>query len=272
MENGNSDQGHQPSHPPSPEQWGYESHLKEYLLLLANKGVVALESSSKYPDKIELGKTWHATLNNIRKSTRKDGLEKWAFAGVKAEKRGIFLPTVPIEGTADHVTGETMDRMMHWARNGPGIVDFLGDIHSHPKALTDMLDTLGDKLVARFRDKHKLAVEFSAGDYYHLIAWPFLYFMGVTVRDYNLFAFKSKESTGLGVSKEGFPQDQFEKYWYEQFGFKYLGSSQKFGAARVVRMSYDADAQAMNIGIARKHRLVLYQGQENDKLVKIFPR
>lgn len=269
MENKGIDQSALPTSPKPIESWSYDGYFKEYLLLLAAKGPVALEKTKMFPERIELGKIWHQTLNHMRKTTFSDGKEKWAFAGVKAEKRGIFLPTIPISGTRDYVPAETMKKMMDWARNKPGIVDFLGDIHSHP---TDLAESLSQKIVSFVSDKHDLIEVFSAGDFYSFITWPGMYFMGVVARDHNIFAFKAKESTGLGVSRDGFTQDNFEKYWCEKFGYKYLGSAEKFGAFRAIPISPTASQTRMNIEIARKHGLLIYQGKANKDLVKIFPR
>jgi hypothetical protein len=269
MENRGVDVGVIPKSPKPPDRWGYESHFKEYLLLLATKGSIALEKTRQFPEKIELGITWHETLNNMRESTASDGIEKWAFAGVKTERRGVFLPTVPIKGTSDYVPSETMIKMMNWARNKPGIVDFLGDIHSHPN---DFAESLSQRVLALVTDKHNLVEMFSAGDFYSLITWPSMWFTTVVAREYNIFAFKAKESTGLGVSQDGFTQDNFEKHWYEKFGYRYLGSAKEFGAFRAIPVSLNANQKKMNIEIARRHGLLIYQGKANKDLIKIFPR
>lgn len=250
-------------------KWGYETHLKEYLLLLASKGPVSLEKTSLFPTKIELGKTWHETLNDMRETTASDEIEKWAFAGVKAEKRGIFLPTIPIKGNRDYVSSETMKRMIGWAREKQGIVDFLGDIHSHPM---DLATSFVNKAASKVLSLDILIETFSASDFYHFITWPGMYFMAVVAGGHNIFAFKAKESLGLGVSTKGFSQDEFEKYWYEKFGYKYLGSAKKFGANRGIPISPKASQTKMNIAIARKHHLLIYQGRKDKDLVRVFPR
>ncbi len=269
MENKKFENSSLPVAPKPAERWGYESYFKEYLLLLASKGHLALEKTGMFPERIELGKTWHEVLNHMRKSTLADGKEKWAFAGAKAEKRGIFLPTVPITGANDHVSPETMKKMMGWARDKAGIVDFLGDIHSHP---TDLAESLSQKIVSLVSGRHDLVEAFSAGDFYSLIARTETYFMGVVAGDYNIFAFKAKESLGLGVNPILFSQDSFEKYWYEEFGYKYLGSVEKYGALRAIPISPTANQTEINIAIAQKHNLLIYQGKANKDLVRIFPR
>jgi len=269
VENKGVDKGVIPSSPESPDKWGYESQFKAYLLLLAAKGSIALEKTRQFPEKIELGVTWHEMLNNMRESTASDGTEKWAFAGVKTERRGIFLPTVPIKGTSDYVPGETIKKMKDWARNKAGIVDFLGNIHSHPG---NFAESLSQRISSLVMNKHDLVEVFSAGDLYSFITRPGMWFMGVVAREYNIFAFKAKESIGLGVSRDGFSQDDFEKYWYEKFGFKYLGSAKDFGASRAISVSPDANQKKMNIGIARRHGFLIYQGKANKDLIKIFPK
>lgn len=261
MESKGIDQDTSPIAPKPVEHWSYESHFREYLLLLANKGNIALESSTKYPETIELSKGWHETLNQIRKSTKNDGRERWALVGFKSEKRGIFLPTIPISGLSDYVQSETIMKMINWAKDEHGI-NPIGDLHSHPN---------GSEHESIFRDKHKLVEDFSAGDFYHLIVDNF-YFMGITAGNYNVFAFKARESKDLEVSSSILSQENFEKVWYEKYGFKYLGGVEKFGAERAMPISDTTDPIGMNLAIAKRHGLVLYQGKANKDLVKIFPR
>jgi hypothetical protein len=261
MESKGIDQTTSPIAPKPIERWDYNNYFKEYLLLLASKGNVALESLTKYPETIELSKGWHQTLNQMRESTRNDGREKWALAGFKSEKRGIFLPTIPISGLSDYVPSETMMKMIDWARDKHDI-NPIGNLHSHPN---------GSEHKSIFGNKHKLVEDFSAGDFYHLIVDNF-YFMGITAGNYNVFAFKAKESRGLGVSSSIFSQENFEKVWYEKYGFKYLGSVEKFGAERAIPTSNTADPIGMNLAIAKRHGLVLYQGEAKKDLVKIFPQ
>ena len=45
------------------ERWGYETHFREYALLLGRKGLEGLESINNFPDRIGLDEVWHKPLN-----------------------------------------------------------------------------------------------------------------------------------------------------------------------------------------------------------------
>ena len=245
MENNNFDQSREQKIIKTPEIWGFKDEFKEYLLLLASKGPIALEASKKYPESIELSQNFHETLNKMRVDT-KDGFERWAFMGIKEDKRSILLPTIPIKGAKDHVPSKTMVKMINWAKTKFGIINIFGDIHSHPSGRLHLID---HKIP--FRNKHKLIEGFSFGDLYGLIAQRDRYLMMVVSGDFNILACKAKESQELKVGSI-FTQNEFEILWKKKMGF--------------------SDYLEINLAIAEKHKLVIYQGRKNKRLTKIFPK
>lgn len=248
------------------ERWTYNNHLREYLLLVARKGRMAFESGEKFPKRMELSEDWHTMLDEVRRATR-DGKERWALVGVKQERTALFLPTIPAVGYDNYVPSEVMEKEGNRARENFGIVDLVGDVHSHP---TDF----GEKALQRLPAFNSLGLkaQFSAGDYYGIcVPGRARAFMGVVEGDYNLFAFSTRQTQNLPVDPAMINQESFEKYWYEKFGFKYLGGVQKYGAFRAVPVAGGADSVAMNAAIAKRHGLVLYQGAKGKDLTKVFP-
>lgn len=249
------------------ERWTYHNHLREYLLLVARKGRMALESMERFPKKIELSTDWHEMLDVVRRAT-KDGKERWALVGVKHEKTALLLPTIPAVGYDSYVPSEVMKKEIDRARDGFGIVDLVGDVHSHPR---DFAERALQKLPVL--NQLGLKGQFSAGDYYGMIVpGKARAFMGVVEGGYNLFAFRTKQTQDLPIDPAMFNQDSFEKFWYEKFGFRYLGGVEKYGAYRAVPISGSADSVAMNAAIVERHKLVLYQGAEGKDLVRIYPK
>lgn len=249
------------------EKWEYKNYLREYLLLVARKGRIALESREKFPKKIELSKDWHKALEDIRQAT-KDGKERWTLVGVREDRDSLYLPTIPVVGCEDYVPGEVMARKINLARDKFGIVDLVGTVHSHPGGSTQgfwrklpIISTL------------EMRARFSAGDYYGMVVpGQTSSFMGVVEGDYNLFVFRTKQTRDLPVHRDAFSQESFEKYWYEKFGYRYIGNIEKNGAQRVIPISDAADPIGMNKAIAEKHKLVLYQGVAGKELVRIYPK
>jgi len=249
------------------EKWTYKNYLREYLLLIARKGRIAIESAKNFPERIELSGEWHEMLNVIRKGTL-DGKERLALIGVREERTSLLLPTIPAVGYDRCIPSELTAMEEQKARDKFGIVDIVGDVHSHPITFTE-------KLHQKFPVSNTLGLKarFSAGDYYCMVSpnRP-RFFMGLVEGDYNLFMFRVREMSGLGIDSHIFSQESFERYWYEKFGYKYLGNIDKEGANRVVAIQGKADLFNMNKAILERHMLVLYQGAAGRDLVKIYPK
>lgn len=251
------------------ETWNY--HLfREYLLSLT-RGKDFLLPVDQYPNAIELSNDWHEVLDKMRTDSR-DGHERWALIGYKEDRRGIYLPTIAAKGLPDHVPAEVMLEERDRAKVKAGITGLLGDLHSHPKGLVKDIwgasfEDLFDEL---FKEDSEIAI-FSAGDLYCMvIPGSFNLMRGVVQGRENLFAFRTRESTDLGISQNVFRQDAFEKYWYEKNRFRYLGNVKNFGVRRIQALTSHADPWNVNTGIAERHKLVLYKGSSGANLTKVF--
>ena len=251
-----------------PRNWDY-SHFREYLLALT-RGKNFLLPVGQYPDSIQLNGGWDEALKKMRKDTI-DGYERWALVGFKEDRRSLYLPTIAARGLPDHVPGKLQMEEIDKARVKAGIIGFVGDIHSHPKDLVEEIwfraFTDLDELVGWDLDR----AIFSAGDLYRIVVPDSdILMMGLVEGQENLFAFRTRESTDLGVSRDALPQEAFEKYWYERNGFRYLGSVKEYGAKRVQAITPTADRWVVNTEIAERHKLVLYRGSSGTNLTKVF--
>lgn len=236
--------------------------LREYLLGLTRSREF-LVSILDYPRQIGLSQGWHDTLDQIRKDSV-DGIERLALVGFKEDRRAIYLPTIGVKGLPDHVPSAIISREIQRARVKAGITGLIGDIHSHPRSLIE-------SIWGNTSDQQNTA-GFSAGDLYRMVSpGEFLPMMVVVEGNGNIVAFKTKESTDTGLDRNVLTQEGFEKYWYEKNGFRYLGRVEKYGAERAVPISPNANGWNVNLGIAERHKLVLYRGGAGNNLVKLFP-
>lgn len=248
------------------DKWDYSTYFREYLLLLASKKDLGLESKNNFPEKIQLSYGWHKMLNKVRDKTD-DGNEYWGFVGFKEDKRNLWFPNLPAKGYDSYVPGELIKLETNKARDKFGIVDLLGDAHSHP---TDFFTKVKQHLPNR--NSYGLKAAFSAGDLFIVVNTEhFRPFIAVVEGDCNLFAFRTRETKGLGVSSHIFNQDSFEKYWYEKNGYKYLGGVKMFGANRATPVTDSANPYGVNIDIAERHSLVIYQGMKGKDIKRVYP-
>lgn len=229
----------------TPDNWSY-LHFKEYLLAISQNPDFLLESG-QYPKRIELSSDWHEALGQVSMHSL-DGYERLALIGVKADRRSLYLPTIPAKGLTDQVPTQVQMAERQRAISNFKLQKFVGDIHSHPIPSPAI---------------------FSAGDLFSLVHQPPELMTGIVQGRENLFAFRSRESTNTGLNDDVFNQESFERFWYEQHGFKYLGF--EHGAFRAYPISKRANQWHVNLDIAGKHNLVLYRGQAGRDLLKVFP-
>lgn len=249
-------------------KWDYNARFREYLLLLSTKKEIGLEFKKNYPAQIELSPRWHKLFGKVRTSTLENGKEHWGFIGYKEDHRSLWFTSTPAEGYDSYVPGELIRNETNKARDKFGIVDLVGDVHSHPRGFLERVD----QNFLTF-NASGLKAAFSAGDLYLLAnTEEFRPMMAVVEGDYNLLVFRTRETKGLGMSSILFDQDSFEKFWYEKYGFKYLGNVKKYGAYRVKALTDTANIFDVNIGIAERHNLVIYQGKKGEDVKRIFPK
>jgi hypothetical protein len=86
-----------------PQTWGYETHFREYILLLGQKGKDALESIDQFPRQIELDARWHKILDHLRAETKSDGNERFTLIGFRPDSRDSYIPDTPAVGELHRV-------------------------------------------------------------------------------------------------------------------------------------------------------------------------
>lgn len=238
----------------APSRWSYKSHFREYLLLLARKGDLGLESIQKFPEKIELNNPWHETFEDMRKQTE-DGHERWALIGYKEDMRVLIVPTIfaygensnQSNGYKARVTYDVMEKQINRAKDKAHLIGLVGDVHTHPE------NTNAWRSSRLSSDNNK---GFSAADLYWLASKrvPFYSPFKVLVEGKNVyFAFVSKETR---KSTLPLSQEQFGDYWHnlEEDGKK-----------------KHPDILSMNIDIAKTHSIALYKGKIGGDLGRIYP-
>lgn len=245
-----------------PSRWGYESHFREYLLLMARKGETALESIEKFPERIELSRDWHETFGKMSKQTE-DGHERLALVGFKEDMRTLIMPTVYGFGENSNITNgyranvpaSVIREDIRKAQRKAHIIGLVGDIHTHPQEIFGVGGHIG-KFVAKLENMIG-DVGFSAGDLFGLIhkdAGQILFRAVVTGKDI-YFAFRTKQTRKIDYPMS---MEDFEKYWEKQLvDFKNMESY--------------LNNLDINLGIARRHNLVLYKGKIGKDLKRIYP-
>jgi hypothetical protein len=243
------------------EIWNYET-FRQYLVGIT-RGPDFSPKKEEFPKEIELNGDWHKTLNDIRRSTNKDGLEKWAGIGYKTNgvnQKAIYLPNFLAIGLYDQVSSEIIAKERARMKQQAGIEGLIGDIHSHPRGL---LGRLTQKI--RALDD----ASFSVGDLYCLLdKFNGLLLMGLVEGSENLFVFRSRQSALELVDSNLMSQGSFEENWYESNGWVYRGTS-----SRRIPL-FPISPTATNLAdiadkIVTKHQLVLYRGHEGRNLVKV---
>lgn len=242
--------------PPIKEQaikWDY-NYFREYLLGLS-RGKKFLLPTKQYPTRIELSQDWHKTFDEMREETERDGHERWVLIGFRENERSIYLPKIPAKGMRDHVPGEVIVDYAEKYRRKYGIMNLVGDIHSHPP------------LIHRFIKLPFISAFFSAEDLYCLLVGH-ITAMGVvdSTSNESLFVFKTRNTRD--VPPYIFNQDSFAEHWYQKVG---LIPVKLFGHRDAIPTKINANLWTCNIEIAREHDLVLYVAKPNQDLVKVFP-
>lgn len=262
------DEGEIKSGESKPQQWDYETHFREYLLMLSRKKIDGLEFFANFPRNIKLNNVWHETLSQMDKET-KDGHERWALIGFRDDMRHLILPRIFGIGTkTDYqkrirasVPSKVIQEEIQKAKDKRGVIGLVGDIHSHPGSFSRQIsfEMLG------FRRVIGAGGGFSAGDLYRMvIKGDFLPVTVVVDGGESFFAFKTRESTDIPVSSLLFPQNVFEKYWYEEYGVRLEGDFAKHIPRGFSHLE-------LNKGIAAKHNLVLYNGRLGEDLTRVYP-
>lgn len=232
----------------TPRVWTSE-YFREYLMGLGRDRNFLLPLN-QYPDLIELSPAWHEVLEEFSKNSNGLlGREHYSVVGFTALLRRISVLKKPLKGHFGQVPTEVIQQA-HSAASREGIDRVVGDIHNHPG---------GNHL------------NFSMGDLYGIVYPSSDEFMRAIVGpEENIFAFKTRNSTTTGLSSDAFTQEGFCKFWYEQNGYKYLGSN-KSGESAIPTRTNAPSLWELNLMVAKKHGLVIYEGSKAADLVKVFP-
>lgn len=229
----------------APKVWTSE-YFREYIIALG-RGEKFLLTIDQYPDLIELSKAWHVTLENMRTKTS-NGHEHYSTIGFNEIQRTVNVQREPLMGNPGQISTQLQSKAETFA-NRAGL-NRVGDIHTHP-------------------NQHNLA--FSIGDLYNLV-YPGNrnYIMVVLGTNDNLFAFRARNSTTTGLSGDVLTQEGFCKSWYEGNGYRFTGISE--AGEKTMPISANAPSQwELNLKVAKKHGLVLYESDAKGDLVKVFP-
>lgn len=241
------------------EKWEYP-RFREYMLALT-KGPDFLLPFDRYPKRIELSNPWHELLDQMRRES-KDGVERWALIGFKDDRQSLYLPTTLTKGSSHRISVGVANRAIAYAKAKAGIVDLVGDIHSHPNGWLEKLYHLQNLPYALFKGNSH---GFSIADLFALSYQPFI---GLAEGDRNLFAFKSRETHTVPGHALGSNLDEFEKHWNHKMGIRKIsiGDSQA-----EIAIDPRSNIWSMNKKIAKKYKIVLYKGSPDKDLVRVIP-
>lgn len=241
----------------SVNRWTYDQ-FREYLLALT-RGPEFLLPSVEYPDEIQLSEDWQEILGRMGEET-KDGFERWALVGFKADKRALYLSEISAKGTKIHVPSEVMEETLDRAKSQLHIVNLVGDVHTHPHHPFSLPGS----------------IDFSAGDLYTLLAATQYgqreKSMIMVLEDGSIAAaFRARDTDISSIKMNIFSEESFEKYWYEKNGFRYKGL-EEFRSDPFAMIDPRASNGKVNLDIAARHKLVLYKGKINQPLIRQFPQ
>ena len=139
----------------------------------------------------------------------------------------------------------------------------VGDIHSHPRKIRKYIPS---RLLSLVNNP-----SFSVGDLYHLIyETTDYYLMGLVDGIDNMMAFSTRESRSQVVDQRLVTQNIFERYWYENNGWKYLGRENDQWPYAEPARSNPSSSMDITRMIAARHHLVIYKGVRDGKLKRLL--
>ena len=229
----------------APKVWASE-YFREYIIALG-RGEKFLLTIDQYPDLIELGRSWHEALENMRTKTS-NGHEHYSIIGFNEIQRIVSVQKEPLMGHPGQISPQLQHHALGLASKAG--INPVGDIHTHP-------------------NEHNLA--FSIADLYSLVCPGSRDYIRVVLgANDNLFAFRARNSTTTGLSLDALTQEGFCRFWYEENGYRFTGISEAGEGAMPI--SANAPSQwDLNLKVAKKHGLVFYESGAKGDLVKVFP-
>lgn len=209
----------------------------EYLRALAG-GSESLVRYEDFPEIIDVGKDFHDTFRSLNEVSKVTGKEVYGLISYRENRRAIYLPTTFAEGESEVISGEVMSK--EWERiRKLGMVGKIGDLHSHPPIEQRIFFSSSDlfSLVRVGRDRHLVS--------------------GVVQGDSYMFALASLE-TASHLVPSIMNRDGFNQYWLVN-NLKKNG----IGGNGELDSGLLADGVQMNLDIAERHKLGIYEGKLN---------
>jgi hypothetical protein len=261
------------STPESPQPipgWDYETY-REYLLALS-RGREFLLPIEEYPQRIELSQPWHEAFNGIRANPK----EGWFLVGYEEGQRRLVLPRIAENGLSHSVPARAMMAGLEKARVKAGITDMVGDVHSHPRPLTDVRWHIPTGVTSDG------AGAFSLGDLYGLLYYlneqrpadPKRSLMFVAEGNENIAAFATRGSLKMVKNDFSGSYENFASQWYGRYGWRFVerGPEAVGGGEYAVPIRSDAPKiWQINKGVAHHYQLALYRGFTDRPLLREYP-
>lgn len=230
---------------PNEDKWNYE-YFREYLKAIA-RGKKFLLTSGQYPKEFSVNDEWHRAINEMRRLTLVDSLERYALIGYKEDKRGIYLQIIPATGEPHRIPREVVEEQKKIAKDKYKLSGFVGDIHTHPYISSSTIESPSNY--------------YSATDLKNLLSNSESPLKVLITPNHNLFAFWTKETSPTSIKDS----EAFSGYWEESQGFQHLGPQS--ARAKFKESNY----WDVNTAIAQGHGLVLYRANPNSPLQKAYP-
>jgi len=228
-----------------PKIWKHE-YFKEYLLALG-RGPCYFEAIKNFPEEIELSDVWHKTFNQLRRETS-DGLERYLFIATDQQSHSILLPRNPVTGSEDKISSEDKFKHILWGiEKNIDEGDMIGGMHSHPWGSV-----------------------FSAGDLYDLVYYRHSAVEGLAGKNANAIAFGTRETgnTDFRYLLMDKSQKDFMNYWYSSNGYKRHGAYLRKIDGSPAGFN---DILKIESLIAQRHNLVIYRGEPNQPVKRVYP-
>ncbi len=243
------------------ETWD-QNMFREYQIALAG-GRKFLLPLREYPGFIAPSEEgYHSFMDQMRVESERG--EQLNMTGVDSQQRKALMRSIAIPGDVDHVSVDIIRKAIQEARDTGNVDQIVAIYHSHPRQLPFLWSTLPELSESRSA--------YSPGDLYSLVnRVDSLAMAGLVEGADNLLVFKSRETVATEVDPLITDFDAFERHWFETYGYEYLGSASKLHSKRARAWSKNADLWQMNLGIAARHRLVVYRGFSRQNLERVFP-
>lgn len=239
---------------PPGSRWS-QQESDAYLKLLVREGRRSVAFFDEFPFKLALMPAFHEVMDTLRAKAKQEGKERWSLIGYMQDRNRVYVQVNGSLGERGRISQELRRSTIEAARS-KGIVGRIGSIHSHFRQ------------EALFEDEGG----FSAEDLFILLIPNGDFLKAVVEPDANYFAFKTFETKNVPSDPFPLTQEAFARLWYEECGYSYGGTSAS--GSRIVRSFQSLLTEEKDVveAIAERHKLVVYKGEPDRALRRIFPR